>query len=91
MRRRVQCDKCKAHRDLTIAPNCFVCGHARSTDVVPTAGDLEVFTDELVAAAEAVDVVLYRDLKLDGQHPSAMRLKRACRKMSLARAGVTCQ
>ena len=33
MRHRVQCRRCNAHRDLTKAPRCFVCGLAAAEQV----------------------------------------------------------
>lgn len=42
MQQRVQCTRCQAHRDLTLAARCFVCGGYTYTCVEPTAGDRQV-------------------------------------------------
>lgn len=92
MTHRVECRRCTAHRDLTIAPRCFVCGAEACDDVVPSAGDRAAAVDramaEVVAAAEAVDRILYRRGEIANGHWCATKLSEACRQLALARAGV---
>lgn len=92
MRQRVQCDRCKAHRDQAIAPRCLVCGYEAWTAVVPTAGDraaaaAKLAEVEVLAAAEAIDAELYEGAQIANGHRCATRLSEACRKLALARAG----
>ena len=93
MRHRVQCRRCNAHRDLTKAPRCFVCGAEAYDDVKPTAGDRAEAVDkavaEVLAAAEQVDRALYAGAEIANGHRCALRLSEACRQLALARAGVT--
>lgn len=86
---RVQCGRCGAHRDKTIAPSCLVCGAVTYSVVAPTAGDLDAITREVVEAAELVDVAIHEadGLGVDRAHPAARRLQAACRNLALARAG----
>jgi hypothetical protein len=86
---RVACTRCDAHRDISIAPRCLVCGAFIYKVVAPKQGDLDAITTELLAAAELVDVVI-QDGSLSGincEHPAALRLQAACRNLALARAG----
>jgi hypothetical protein len=88
--RRVACLRCNAHRDLDLAVACLVCGAGVNKVVEPTAADLDDITTEFLAAPEIVDVVIHDAAfaGIDREHPAALRLKAACRNLSLARAGV---
>lgn len=90
MRQRVECARCKAHRDLTIAPICMVCGAARCSPVSPTAGDMLDGTDRaVIEAAEALDLALHDGLTVTEHYHLAVRLRLACRDRALALAGRT--
>jgi hypothetical protein len=87
---RVECLRCKAPRLIQRAPYCLVCGYGPYKVVVPTPADIDAITQEVLDAAEIVDVVIHDAAYagVDREHPAAIRLKAACRNLSLARAGI---
>lgn len=86
---RVQCIRCKAHRDLRLAPRCLVCGAEAHTVVRPTAGDLESAVLGVIQAAEEMDFALHAGAVITPAHRNARRLAEACRSLALAKAGVS--
>lgn len=85
MHQRVECQRCKAHRDLLLAPRCLVCRYESWNPVTPTSGDRDLAVDAVVEAAEEVDLVLYDFHSISEMHPSAMALREACRVLALSR------
>jgi hypothetical protein len=56
VRERVECERCKAHKDAAVWPGpCLVCGHWGFTPVPPSPGDL-AFSDEPDADLRTMDV-----------------------------------
>lgn len=86
---RVACAGCGAHRNTSVAPRCLVCGSIRCRPVAPTQGDLDAIAEQLLAAAELVDIAIAQAGAngIGPEHPAAVLLKLACRRMARARAG----
>lgn len=86
---RVACRRCGAHRDLTIAPRCLVCGAEAYGRVLPTPGDLVVdpVDAEVLVAAEAIDLALHDGAVITASSRLAIALRNACRHRALALAG----
>ena len=87
MRQRVSCCRCQAHRDLTIAPRCLVCGFVGFVCVTPSPADVDPTTAEVLAAAEGLDQSLNAGAVVSREHHDARRLRLACRDLALARTG----
>jgi hypothetical protein len=87
MQQRVSCVRCGAHRDLAIARRCLVCGAEGFDRVLPTAGDVDAITHEVLAAAEGLDQALNAGAVVSREHHDARRLHQAFRDLALARAG----
>lgn len=85
MTRRVECVRCRAHRDLDLAPRCLVCGAERCTPVPPH--PLDGADQAVIAAAEAIDLAILRGYDRIYWRQLTTRLREACRARALALAG----
>jgi rRNA maturation protein Nop10 len=51
VQQRVSCDRCTAHRDLTLSPSCLVCGAVACSPVPLSPGDLDAAYSTLLRQA----------------------------------------
>ena len=90
MERRVECRRCRCHRDLARSAGCLVCGAVAFVDVEPSPGDLasgatDEATTEVIEAAALIDRALFNGEEVTKWHRHALRLSVACRRLARVR------